>query len=91
MQSEASEPTSLGSQPQPAGTQENIPLWMRPEGETIESPAIKPPEPQLSSNRLRPPIESNSSRPNPIVEPGATPMQPRKSPLRDAESNLFTN
>ena len=82
---EKSEPSGLNtlSQPSnnPVGTQDNVPLWMRPEGETIESPAIKPPEPSFSSNRLRPPIESTSSGP----------MQPRKSPLRDAESDLFTN
>jgi len=63
---EKSEPSGLNtlSQPSndPVGTQDNVPLWMRPEGETIESPAIKPPEPSLSSNRLRAPIESNSSR-----------------------------
>ena len=40
MQSETSEPTA---QPGAAGTQDNIPLWMRTEGETIESPAMKPP------------------------------------------------
>ena len=87
MQSETSEPMA---QPSAAGTQDNIPLWMRTEGETIESPAMKPPQPQLSSNRLRAPIESNSSRLNQSNDSGPAPIAPRKSPLRQAEGNMFT-